>query len=117
MKAQIIETPSTIDKKLDAIMSIVGDTNKRLTNLEADMQEVKIRLDTVEERLSNLDSRIDNINLSLSDRIDKINLSLSDRIERLGQGLNKRIDTFYIVLISTLLAWGGMLIAILKLWK
>ena len=44
MKEDILETLPTIDQKLDAIIDGMGQLNKRLTNMEADMQEVKIEL-------------------------------------------------------------------------
>jgi hypothetical protein len=40
MKEDILETLPTIDQKLDAIIDGMGQLNKRLTNLETDMQEV-----------------------------------------------------------------------------
>ena len=113
-----------LSAQIQALTDIVGEQEKRLIRLESDMQEVKsnvgyIREDmrTIHARIDNLDSRIDNLNQSLSGRIERLEQSVDARIDNLAGSINRRLDRFYIVLISALIGWGTLLIAILKFWK
>ena len=76
--------PELAHNAADQILNVAG---RNITD------HVDRRFETVENRINNIDKRIDTLDKNLTERIDTLDKNLTERIDTLDKNLTERIDT------------------------
>ena len=76
--------PELAHNAADQILNVAG---RNITD------HVDRRFETVENRINNIDKRIDTLDKNLTERIDTLDKNLTERIDTLNKNLTERIDT------------------------